>query len=130
LRRDKPTPKEHEEWIAKAQQGTISCQAQKDNELYIDAESHIIPCCFIAGAKFTLHPTENPYDGYYDLWTKYGGDNIKLQLHSWDEIMEGNFFKELTASWTKKFKEGRLFVCSAVCSRTDAQISQYNQKYE
>ena len=111
--------KEREAWVKEANKSKICCEAVETNSAYIDAETHLMPCCFIAGAKFTLHPTENPFDGYYDLWSKYGGDNIKLDLHDWNTILEGNFFKSITERWEMKLKEGRLIVCSMVCSKNE-----------
>jgi hypothetical protein len=124
--KDGKLPKTVEEWAVEAERGCIKCQAQDTDEAYIDAEGHLIPCCYIAGAKFTLNK-DDP-DGYYNLWTKHGGDKINLHLNSWNSIMSSEFYKELTSSWTKSFAEGRLLVCSGTCTNNDAQFSKYKNK--
>lgn len=124
LRRDKEMPTDPSEWMSLAEQQCIKCQAQDTNEAYLDAETHLLPCCYLAGAKFTLDPTDKD-DGFYELWSMYGGDKIKASLQNWDDIIVGEFFNQLTATWTKKFKQGRLLVCSGVCSSSDVQFSVY-----
>jgi MoaA/NifB/PqqE/SkfB family radical SAM enzyme len=130
LRRDNPMPTNPNEWMIKAQDQCIKCQAIETNEAYIDAETHFLPCCYLAGAKFTLDPTDK-LDGYYDLWTAHGGDKIKLDRNNWHDIVNGEFFSALTKTWTQKFGEGRLLVCSGVCSSQEVKFSEYkNQKHD
>lgn len=103
-----------EEWGKISENSCIKCQSIENKELYIDVETHLLPCCFIAGAKFTLN-SKDP-DGYYKLWTEYGAENLRLDLRSWEDIIESEFYDQLEKSWTKKFNEGRLLVCSGTCS--------------
>jgi MoaA/NifB/PqqE/SkfB family radical SAM enzyme len=118
--------KEFDKWAQEAEKGCIKCQAQQYDEAYIDAEGHLLPCCYIAGAKFTLEPKDP--DGYYDLWTNYGGDKINLNLHSWKEILDSDFYQQLIQRWTKTFAEGRLHVCSGTCSYETSQFTEYKNK--
>jgi len=116
-----------EEWGRDTEKSCIKCQSLENDELYLDAETHLLPCCFIAGAKFTLNPTDP--DGYYKLWTTYGGDKLKLSSHNWNDILNSEFYLELEKSWTKKFSEGRLIVCSGTCSvDMDAKFTLYVNK--
>ena len=119
--------KSTEEWGENSEKSCIKCQSLEKDELYIDADTHLLPCCFIAGAKFTLNPTDP--DGYYKLWTTYGGDKLKLSSHNWNDILNSEFYLELEKSWTKKFSEGRLIVCSGTCSvDMDAKFTLYVNK--
>lgn len=129
LRRDKPMPTEPTEWMQTAEKQCIKCQAQDLEEAYIDAETHLFPCCYLAGAKFTLDPTDTN-DGYYNHWTNSGADAIKLSLNSWDDILAGDYYKRLEESWKQKFGEGRLLVCSGVCSTNEVQFSMYKNVKE
>lgn len=124
LRREKQMPTEPTEWMKTAEKQCIKCQAQTTLEAYIDAETHLLPCCYLAGAKFTLDPTDE-FDGYFKHWTNFGGDKIKLDRNDWDDILAGDYFKELTKTWEQKFGEGRLLVCSGVCSSEEIQFSMY-----
>ena len=127
LRREKPMPTEPTEWMQTAEQQCIKCQAIETNEAYLDAETHLLPCCYLAGAKFTLDPFDKD-DGYYNLWMDHGGDKIKLDRNGWDDVVTGDFFRGLKNSWTKKFREGRLLVCSGVCSSQEVQFSMYKNE--
>lgn len=124
LRRENPMPTDPEEWVKIAEQQCIKCQAQEMKEAYIDAETHLFPCCYLAGAKFTLDPTE-VRDGYYDLWIAHGGDKIKLDRNDWDDVVSGEYYQALVKSWSQKFRQGRLLVCSGVCSSSEVQFSVY-----
>jgi len=127
LRRENSMPTDPDEWCAVAETQCIKCQAQEQLEAYIDAETHLFPCCYLAGAKFTLDPEEKR-DGYYDLWMAHGGDKIKLDRNNWNDVISGEYYKALTTSWTQKFKEGRLLVCSGVCSSQEIKFSIYENK--
>lgn len=124
LRREKTMTTDPTEWMATAEKQCIKCQAQDKHEAYLDAETHLLPCCYLAGAKFTLDPTDQ-HDGYYQHWTKFGGDKIKLDQNDWDDVVNGDYFKELTKTWQQKFGQGRLLVCSGVCSSNEVQFSKY-----
>lgn len=118
------TPKDPTEWMQAAEKQCIKCQAQELNEAYIDAETHFFPCCYLAGAKFTLDPNEKR-DGYANLWLQHGGDKIKLSVTDWDTVVSGEYFTELMETWNKKFGQGRLLVCSGVCSSNEVNFSLY-----
>lgn len=126
LRRDKPVTPSKDEWLASAEQTCIKCQAQQTFEAYIDAEGHLLPCCYLAGAKFTRKADD--VDGYYDLWTTHGSDKINLNYVDWDSILTGSFYQMLVESWEKTFATGRLLVCSGVCGNKEVQFSMYKNK--
>jgi hypothetical protein len=56
---------------------------------------------------------------------KHGGDKLKLDQNNWDDVVTGEYFQELSSSWGKTFSEGRLIVCSGVCSSSEVQFSVY-----
>jgi hypothetical protein len=124
--RDGKLPPTEKEWVVEAEKGCIKCQAQDMREAYIDAEGYLLPCCYIAGAKFTLNP-DDP-DGYYSLWNNHGGNKINLNTFNWDEIVDSEFYQHLANSWTKKFSEGRLLVCAGTCTDNNAQFSKYKNR--
>ena len=120
-----PQVSDHQEWLEVAEKGCINCEAKDRNEAYIDVNTHLLPCCYIAGAVFTREPGQEHYDGFYDLYNQHGGDQIKLSKHDWDDVIASGFYKAIEDSWTQKFGQGRLFVCSAICAKTEAQINFY-----
>jgi hypothetical protein len=123
LNQDIPT--DRRVWADKLEKSCIKCEAQIDSEIYINVHTHLLPCCFIAGATTTLDPNEGEYNGYWDLWHTLGGDTLKLSEHPWDDILNGKFYKALEDSWNKKFGQGRILVCSLICSSKDVVVNFY-----
>lgn len=119
---DKPTSEY--EWLLMAEKDKICCQAQRDQEAYIDVETHLFPCCMTAGASLTT--TSDVNDGYTNLWTKWGGDKIKLDINDWDRIVNGRFFTTVEKSWNKKFSEGRLMPCAGTCSEGISNLAAFD----
>jgi hypothetical protein len=130
LSQTNPQVTDHQEWVNVAGKGCITCEAKNLHEAYIDVNTHLLPCCYIAGALYTREPGQGSYDGFYDLYNQHGGDLIKLSMHDWDDILASSFYKAIEDSWTQKFGEGRLFVCSAICAKTDARINFYKNVKE
>lgn len=130
LSQTNPQVTDHQEWVNVAEKGCITCEAKDRHEAYIDVNTHLLPCCYIAGAVYTREPGQGAYDGFYDLYNQHGGDLIKLSTHEWDDILASGFYKAIEDSWTQKFGKGRLFVCSAVCAETDARINLYRNVKE
>lgn len=126
VRRD---PIKISEWHAAAEKKCITCKAQQFNEVYIDVETHLLPCCHIASAKIMLDPLDE-YDGFYTHWQKHGNDKIKLDYHNWDTILDSSFYSELKESWTKPFKQGRMVMCSGVCSTESVNFDTHKNKHE
>jgi MoaA/NifB/PqqE/SkfB family radical SAM enzyme len=123
-----PPVVDHQEWVNVAEKGCITCEAKTLHEAYIDVNTHLFPCCYIAGAFSTREPGQGSYDGFYDLYNQHGGDLIKLSKYDWEDILASGFYKAIEDSWTKKFGDGRLFVCSAICAKTEARINFYKNK--
>jgi hypothetical protein len=119
----KGIPTDRKVWAAQLEKSCTDCGAQKHSEAYINVHTHLLPCCFIAGATTTLDPNEGEYNGYWDLWHSTGGDRLKLSENDWDDVLSSEFYKGIQESWNKKFGDGRLMVCSLICSKTEPTIN-------
>ena len=109
----------------------INCDAQQEQSAYIDVQGRLYPCCYIASA---VHQYDTPMgrsvnQGWTSLWTEYGDSKINLNHHSWNEVIDGMFFKEVKRKWD----DDRIVVCTFFCGAnakspwsdtTDLKISQ------
>jgi MoaA/NifB/PqqE/SkfB family radical SAM enzyme len=114
----------YESFRATTETATICCESKHRGELYIDVEGRLFPCCYLGAAVYTLDPSDE-YDGFYRHWTKYN-HQLSLFDHTWEQVLASDYYKELEASWTKKYGEGRLLVCSAICADSTARLAHYD----
>lgn len=119
-----PKNNTYESFRATTESASICCESKQRNELYIDVEGRLLPCCYLGAAVYTLDPTDQ-YDGFYQHWINHNQD-LSLFAHAWEDILVSNYYKELEASWTKKYGEGRLLVCSAICANSSARLAHYD----
>ena len=94
---------------------TIDCKAEKKKEIYISAEGHVTPCCWLHGQPYKWwRPTKSgdvhEMIGNYDLINLKKVRNIK-------DIIEGDFFQRVKDSWKKIYwTDGRLETCALKCN--------------
>jgi MoaA/NifB/PqqE/SkfB family radical SAM enzyme len=83
----------------------ISCQALKDNSVYIDAHGNLLPCCFI-GSKI-----------YEPLL------NYSIKVNKIQDILEKHKFVDTVKSWTEIPKA----VCANTCSVSNEKTAYTSQ---
>ena len=94
----------------------ISCKAQMENNLYIDFDGQVWPCCWLHDWKYS--PTKvkrNWHEEYFLPWDK-GGFN-QLERNSLSEILQHPWFRtHLPESWSSD--NGHLHPsCVATCGK-------------
>lgn len=109
-------------WYANSNNTKISCYVKEEQSIYIDHVGRILPCCFLSGGTFVRRNNKYP-DGWDALWNTYGNDLVNLHLHTWEEIVNSDFFTQIEASWTKSYSEGRLLTCAGTCSKFNGQLN-------
>lgn len=111
-----------DEWHKSTDNSDISCAAKKNQSVYIEYTGRVFPCCPISSANM-YRRTFDPKDGWDSLWEKHGKDNINLKSVPWDDIVNGEFFREVENSWAKKYADGRLAACASVCSNSKIKFN-------
>ena len=104
----------------------ISCHFQNEYKMFIDYKSRIWPCCFLANNEMRHGYYNIEYDN--KLFSKYGEDFNNLNLHKFDDIMNGEWFAEsLTESWNNDhtIDSGCLAVCVKQCSKKSIPIGKH-----
>jgi len=95
-------------------QCAISCMAEKDRRIYVSAEGYVFPCCY-TGHVYTANGMGNQISRMLDK-LQGGWRSINAKHSLMREIVEGAFFHDIAASWSKNsMQEGRLRICSEQC---------------
>lgn len=105
----------------------ITCKAAAHRRIYVSAEGHVFPCCWIGA----LYPPNKPV-GAAPTWDVLrrlpeGKASLDARRSSMRDIVEGPFFQELVpAGWAKRsVAEGRLEPCIRACGAHDTHAAQY-----
>jgi MoaA/NifB/PqqE/SkfB family radical SAM enzyme len=106
------------------------CTAVRFNEIYIDSDGGVHPCCYLGHINKDTLPI--PELVYHKKWIDetVGLENINALNKSIKEIMQ-SYFSTIKQGWTKTFAQGRNPMCVLKCGvqrpngfiRTTEQIS-------
>ena len=102
----------------------VSCQSQRNKEIYISAEGFVTPCCWTAFTIRTAMDIEH-LNQFRGMVFDNGLDNICLRKKSLQEIIGDDFFQnQFTSNWAKKTPaEGQLMLCYKFCN-TDSWVQK------
>lgn len=96
----------------------ISCQAVKDESIYLDAFGNLLPCCFIGNNLYTDSDTSMHH---YDM------GNYNIRNNSVEEILKMPLFDDIIDRWNND----PYYVCKNSCSMIDNKTEFTSQwKYE
>ena len=94
----------------------INCKAIKEREIFVTAEGHVFPCCWLGGQeyKWFYKPKEA------QIWKLIGdAQNINAKYNSIKKIVNGPFFNNIQKSWScDSVKSGKLLVCAHKCGES------------
>lgn len=98
----------------------IRCKAVGESSLYVSAEGLVFPCCW-TGAAIASNPASGDPENSRgvgeipQLLSECGGaKSISLFYHRLHEILNGEFFRRVAASW-KAHGDARLKICARLC---------------
>lgn len=110
-----------DQWYKDSNDTDINCIVKEQGSVYIDHFGHILPCCFLSGGIFVRRGNKWP-DGWDELWETYGGEKINLHKHTWDKVINEEFFNQVEASWKKTYANGRIITCAGTCSEFKGRV--------
>ena len=104
----------------------INCKAIEKSEIFVTAEGHVFPCCWLGGQQYKWYwkPKEAP------IWNLIENpNNINAIYNSLEDIISGEFFNMIEKSWScSSVKEGKLKVCANKCGTGfDAYKAQWEE---
>jgi hypothetical protein len=94
------------------QKMTVSCQAQKKQELYVNSLGEVYPCCFVGHNPQTLDPIMNENMVQIKELFK-SGENNAIE-HPLEDCIQ--WFNSIVNTWSQPtVAEGALLVCQTSC---------------
>jgi MoaA/NifB/PqqE/SkfB family radical SAM enzyme len=130
---DKDKIKNYKKYIESAE---IRCRVLEDKSVYIDAQGHFYPCCFLGSAKYLYAPVDDITFNYHEDQKKTledfisflgGWEAINLKTRSVKEIIES---LEWQSAWDIYWHSKKLTTCSRVCGVWEEKIiSQYGDQF-
>jgi MoaA/NifB/PqqE/SkfB family radical SAM enzyme len=120
--------KEHGSLNNYASATSISCNAQRINEVYIGADGFVFPCGWLHdrlyGAEVETHPDHSRIK---QLIHDSGGiKNTNIFYSSFKDIINGPWFAQIQQTWTGN----RLERCGMMCGKTINLIKSQNEEIE
>jgi pyruvate-formate lyase-activating enzyme len=111
-------------------QCAIECKALKNQEIYMSAEGHLWPCCWLAGTRSSWEVKPEHNQVLQMLAETPGGiESLNALKHPAEKILSSAFFvNNLPESWQKpSLQEGKLRVCAKTCgSQVDLFQAQFS----
>jgi hypothetical protein len=130
---DRKTVENYKEIIKTA---TISCQVEKERSIYIDAQGHLWPCCFLASVPYQFAtPEKLVYDFMNDSTVSlleaiksFGGiGGLDLRKHSMEEIVDSEVWQSM---WNERFEDKSILMCARVCGKfPEVEVSQCRDQF-
>ena len=108
-------------------QTCVKCKVSEDKSIYISAEGLVFPCCWTANQLYV------PYWPYKksEIWSLLNNttDGISALENDLKSIIEGKFFNDIAASWSKtSTSDGKLKVCAKTCGTGFDQFASQFKK--
>ncbi len=97
-------------------QTAIRCKVAEEKSLFISAEGLVFPCCWTALQLYPWYQKEETGQIWEKLKASGGKQTISALNLSIKEILAGEFFRLIQASWEERsIPEGKLKVCARIC---------------
>jgi MoaA/NifB/PqqE/SkfB family radical SAM enzyme len=93
----------------------IDCMTARDQEVYISCQGQLYPCCFLGHAS-QMHEGRETMLFRKWLTANVGWDKISLKQQSIRDVVSSDYFKLIQQTWSKKHSEGRIAMCTLMCS--------------
>jgi MoaA/NifB/PqqE/SkfB family radical SAM enzyme len=92
----------------------ISCKIAAKKRIFVSAEGHVLPCCWIASNLYDSNKSRLDNEIWQLL--DQDADNVNGLKKDLEEIINGPYFKKIYDSWTiPSIKLGKLKTCARNC---------------
>jgi len=115
---DRKVLRNYEQIVASS---TISCQSQKNKEVYIDAYGRLFPCCWLAITPYNYHEEGSDMlevrqvinKQFDNMIEDFGGvNNIDTNYHSIKSIVDSDTYQNV---WEKYWTDPKMVTCARTC---------------
>jgi MoaA/NifB/PqqE/SkfB family radical SAM enzyme len=113
----------------------INCHALYAKEIYINAQGHVFPCCWIAMIPYQpmdqaveIHHIRNQMlEQYYELVESLGGaDAVNTAYHTVKNIIDSSEYQTI---WDFYWNESKLITCARSCGVMPDYFSTPNDQF-
>ncbi len=113
----------------------ISCHALKSKEIYIDAQGHVFPCCWLAMIPYQPEDVEKEVgpvrkeilQQYHQLVESLGGiDSLDAEKKSVKEIVNSEMYQTV---WNDYWGKNKLITCARTCGVMPELFSTPNDQF-
>lgn len=103
------------------QTSTITCYAEQQKEIYIDAFKCVFPCCWIASTPYNYSKPSEEVAGikyemlsqYNELINDFGGiDKLDATQHTIQSIIDSETYQTI---WSKYWNDPKMITCARTC---------------
>jgi MoaA/NifB/PqqE/SkfB family radical SAM enzyme len=110
----------------------IRCESKEYNQLYIDSNKDLFPCCFTASIPYSyLNKDHGFYDKlpqfkkeHYDLMEALGGrQQINMMNRSIKDLLDDPLW---TDAWEAAWENKKLLICAKICGKDCKQSTPFN----
>ena len=107
------------DFVVDGSQPPLSCYAEKDKRVYIDANGYVFPCNSLGYTSGWANRYDYFANQVVDVMSKYSNTNIKENNLS--TILNGEWIRYIWNTWhAHTIQEGRLMMCSHTCGKKSA----------
>lgn len=112
----------------------IDCKAKRSEGIFISATGLVYPCCWVYQQVNygTIYNVTDPLElNEENILQNAGGvQQISAKVHPLNEIVEGEFFRQIEKGWKlPSLAKGRPKVCARVCGcRLDMHAEQHEKR--
>lgn len=101
----------------------VSCKVKKESSVYVSAEGHVLPCCWVAGEMYNRWWDETPYNTQTWRHIKLSGglDPLNAKKYGIDHVLDNaKLFNTIEKSWKlPTVGLGKLDVCCRICDKAN-----------
>ncbi len=119
-------PPTHEK-IKRLNKSVISCKVKNEKSVYVSAEGHILPCCWVAGQMYNRwwDPTPHNTQTWRHIKMAGGLEKIDAKIHGIDKVLDNaKLFPNIEKSWgLPTVGLGKLDVCCKICNIANDHFS-------
>ena len=115
---------------------TIDCEVETTKSVFIDAQGHLWPCCFLAGVPYHYTTPDKlawPFmneskSSLFKALEKFGGiSGLDLNKHSMKDIVDSDVWQSM---WNESFNNKSVLMCARVCGKfPNTEISQCRDQF-
>lgn len=124
IQSDEYSPKEYRVKES-SHEHSIECRSLKENEVYIDGNKNVYPCCFFGSYDNPEQFDQQLLDYLYSI----DRSKISLKNSTLKDILNNQTYSQVEKSWScQNYSDGKLKICERYCSKKEGEVFHLYEK--